>query len=67
MGEVVLVAAVFVFAFLFGWLASGKIRRGKQENAQAQIAKLIEEAKTEAEALKKTALLEARDQWRRQQ
>ena len=67
MGEVVLVFAVFVFAFLFGWLANGKIRRGKQENAQAQTAALIEEAKAEAEDLKKTALLEAREQWRRQQ
>ena len=67
MGEVVLVAAVFVFAFLFGWLANGKIRRGKQENAQAQAAALIEEAKAEAEDLKKTALLEAREEWRHQQ
>lgn len=67
MGEAVLVAAVFVFAFFFGWLANGKLRRGAQENAQAQTAALLDAARNEAEALKKTSMLEARDEWRRQQ
>jgi len=66
-GEVVLVVAVFVFGFFFGWLASGKIRRGKMENAQAAARRIIAEAGEEAQALKKTAVLEAKDEWRREQ
>jgi ribonucrease Y len=64
--QIVLVLAVFVFGVLFGWLASAKTRRGKLENAQANTRKLIEVAEAEAEALKKTAILEARDEWRRE-
>lgn len=64
--QIVLVLAVFVFGVLFGWLASSKTRRGKLENAQANARKLLDVARDEAEALKKTAVLEARDEWRKE-
>lgn len=62
--EVVLIFAALVFGSLFGWLANSKIRRGRLTNTQETVHKLISEAREEAEALKKTAVLEARDEWR---
>ena len=62
--EVVLIFAALVFGSLFGWLANSKIRRGRLTNTQEAVHKLISEAREEAEALKKTAVLEARDEWR---
>ena len=66
MGEVVLGCAIFVFSFLFGWLASSKIRQGKLNSARTTAQQIIDEAQKEAEALKRTAILEAKDEWRRE-
>ena len=63
---IVLVLATLVFGFLFGWLASSKIRRNKLENTQSAAHKLLNAARAEAEALKKTAILEAKDEWRKE-
>ena len=65
-GEIVLIFAFFVFGLLLGWLASDKMRRGKISNAQEAARQIIAEAQQDAEALKKTAILEARDEWRRE-
>ena len=62
-GEIVLIFAFFIFGLLFGWLACDKIRRGKISNAQEAGRQIIADAQQEAEALKKTAILEARDAW----
>jgi len=51
---------------LIGWLVSGRVRRGHFDTSRAAAARLIEEATSEAESLKKTAALEARDEWRRE-
>ena len=64
--EAVLIFAALVFGWLFGWLASNKIRRGKLANTQETVRKLITEAREESESLKKTAVLEARDKWHRE-
>jgi len=65
-GEIAIIVAFFVFGCLFGWLACIKIRQGRLKNAQETARKIIAEAQEEAEALKKTAILEARDEWRRE-
>jgi ribonucrease Y len=65
-GEMVLVFAFFGFGLLFGWVVSDRIRRSKSSTAQDAARQLIEEAQLDAEALKKTAALEARDEWRRE-
>ena len=65
-GEIVLIFAFFVFGLLFGWLACDKIRRGKISTTQETTRKIIAAAQQEAEALKKTAILEAKDEWRRE-
>ena len=58
------------FAFLaggclLGWLAGDRVRRGKVHDTQASARQIIANARQEAEDLKKTTLLEARDEWRR--
>ena len=58
------------FAFLaggclLGWLVGDRVRRGKVHNTQAGARQIIANARQEAEDLKKTTLLEARDEWRR--
>ena len=64
--EVLLGFATFVLGSFLGWLASSKIRRSRLDNAQATARNIIADAQEEAEALKKTAILEAKDEWRRQ-
>jgi len=53
-------------AFFFGWLAHRKIGEGKVFNAEQTAAKLVREAERESENLKKSALLEAKDEWFRE-
>lgn len=57
--------AFFAGGCLLGWLVSDRVRRGKMQNTQASARQIIANAQQEAEDLKKTALLEARDEWRR--
>ena len=64
--EVLLGFATFVLGSFLGWLAGSKIRRSRLDNAQATARNIIADAQEEAEALKKTAILEAKDEWRRQ-
>jgi ribonuclease Y len=53
-------------AFFLGWLARRKIGEGKVFNAEQTAAKLVRDAEREAETLKKSALLEAKDEWFRE-
>ena len=57
--------AFFAGGCLLGWLVRDRVRRGKMQNTQASARQIIANAQQEAEDLKKTALLEARDEWRR--
>ncbi len=54
---------VLIACFGLGWLANSRAGQGKIASADAQAEKIIEEAREEAESLKKTALLEAKDEW----
>ncbi len=65
-GEVVLAFTISALAFLLGWLANERIRRRKIDSAQVAVRKIISNAEEDAETLKKTAVLEAKDEWRRE-
>jgi ribonucrease Y len=66
LGEIALVVAFFAFGLLGGWLISDRIRRNRASSAQDGTRQLLAEAQEQADALKKTAALEARDEWRRE-
>jgi ribonuclease Y len=53
-------------AFFVGWVAHRRIGEGKVYNAEQLAAKIVREAEREAENLKKSALLEAKDEWFRE-
>jgi ribonuclease Y len=53
-------------AFLGGWIAHRRIGEGKVYNAEQLAAKIVREAEKEAENQKKSALLEAKDEWFRE-
>jgi len=57
------VAAIAVFAFVVGWLVSNKMSQTRISGAESLAEKIISEATREAEALKKAATLEAREEW----
>ncbi|MFH1570196.1 MAG: ribonuclease Y [Gemmatimonadota bacterium] len=59
-------AALLGLGIAAGWLASSRLRRGRLESARQAAARIIAEAETEAVSLKKTAALEAKDEWRRE-
>jgi ribonuclease Y len=59
-------AASVALAFFFGWIAHRKIGEGKVFNAEQLAAKIVREAEREAENLKKSAVLEAKDEWFRE-
>ena len=52
--------------FLLGWIAHRRIGEGKVYNAEQLAAKIVREAEREAENQKKSALLEAKDEWFRE-
>ena len=66
MGAVVLALAVLAVGFLLGWLVCSKLRREGIESARSAAQRIVTEAEAEAESLKKTAALEAKDEWRRE-
>ena len=52
--------------FLLGWIAHRRIGEGKVYNAEQIATKIVREAEREAENQKKSALLEAKDEWFRE-
>ncbi|MEC8646625.1 MAG: Rnase Y domain-containing protein, partial [Candidatus Latescibacterota bacterium] len=70
MDELVL-RIVFVLAALFcggvaGWFSCAQIQRNRLRDIQTRASEITETARQDAEAMKKTALLEARDEWRQE-
>ena len=59
------VAAVGL-GFLAGWYGCERVRRKKLDGARTSADEIIQQATAEAASLKKTAGLEARDEWRRE-
>ena len=65
--DLVLIGLAFTFfagGCLLGWLVNGRVRPSKLHATQSTARKIIASAEQEAEDLKKTAMLEARDEWR---
>src|SRR2546425_5429843 len=63
----ILIALGTAIAALFlGWTAHRRIGEGKVYNAEQLAAKIVREAEREAENQKKSALLEAKDEWFRE-
>jgi ribonuclease Y len=58
--------AAAAIAFFLGWVAHRRIGEGKVYNAEQLAAKIVREAEREAENQKKSALLEAKDEWFRE-
>ena len=65
-GAIAVLLAILGVGFLLGWLMNGRVRRGHLDTSRAAASRIIEDAASEAESLKKTAALEARDEWRRE-
>ncbi len=66
LGAGALALAVLGLGFICGLLVNSRRRGNRLESSRELAARLLEEARGEAETLKKTAALEAKDDWRRQ-
>ncbi|MFN0151257.1 MAG: ribonuclease Y [bacterium] len=52
-----------VVAFVLGWVLQRSAAAGRVRSAKDQAVTILEEAKREAEAIKRTSVLEAKDEW----
>ena len=52
--------------FILGWISANKISQTKMHNAETYARKITQDAEREAENKKKSALLEAKDEWYRE-
>ena len=64
--SIALAGAFLIAGFVAGWFVSSRIRGGKLEDARQVAEGIVSEAGAEAESLKRTAALEARDEWLRE-
>ena len=55
-------AGLLIIGFLAGWLINSKITYSKMLRAEESAEKIVQDAHSEADALKKTAILEAKDE-----
>jgi ribonuclease Y len=55
-------AGLLVVGFILGWLLSSKVSHSKIHRAELSAEKILDDAQNEAEAMKRTAVLEANDQ-----
>ena len=65
-GAAIASLAVLVLGIGLGWLVSGRLGRNRMESSRDAAARIVAEAEQEAASLKKTATLEAKDEWRRE-
>ena len=49
--------------FILGWITANKINHAKMRNSEAYAKKITEDAGREAENIKKSAILDAKDEW----
>ena len=72
MPEVQVIIIVFVSLvaglgfFILGWIAANKVNVAKMRSAEAYARSITEDAEREAENARKTALLDAKDEWYRE-
>ena len=65
-GAILSALALVVVGALVGWLLNARFRRGRAADAQERVQRIVEDARGEVESMKKTAALEAKDEWRRE-
>lgn len=58
----ILSAGLLVLGFALGWLVSCKVAHSRIYRAEISAEKILEDAKREADSMKRTAVLEAKDQ-----
>ncbi|MCZ6635830.1 MAG: ribonuclease Y [bacterium] len=58
----ILSTCLLLMGFLLGWLVSSKVAQNRIHRAEISAEKIVDDAHREAEAEKRTALLEAKDQ-----
>jgi len=63
---ILIVLGAALVAFLGGWIAHRRVGEGKLLSAEELAKKVVREAERESENLKKSALLEAKDEWFRE-
>jgi len=61
---VALVVALGIF--IVGWLTANRVNQSRMRNAEAYAKKITEDAERESENIKKSALLDAKDEWYRE-
>lgn len=66
-GSIILTLVFTGIGFGLGWLICDRLRRTQLNDSQNAAHQLVAQAEEEAAALRKTAALEARDEWRREQ
>lgn len=49
--------------FIMGWISANKLNQAKMHNAENYAKKITQDAEREAENIKKSAILEAKDEW----
>lgn len=62
----IITVVIGVIAFISGWFASKKVGQSKIANAETMAEKIIHDAETTANAMKKEKLLEVKDEWIKQ-
>ena len=62
MPVMLLSVGLLFLGFILGWLVSTKLAHSKIHRAEAEAEQTVEDAKSEAESLKRTSILEARDE-----
>ena len=58
----VLSAGLLLLGFVLGWLGRSKFAHSKTYRAEVTAEKILDDAEKEAESMKRTAVLEAKDQ-----
>ncbi len=72
MPEITTIIIVFVSLvaglgfFILGWIAANKVNHAKMRSAEAYARNITEDAEREAENIKKSSVLDAKDEWYRE-
>jgi ribonucrease Y len=70
--DMTLIISVFVALvvalgiFIVGWITANKVNHAKMRNAETYARKIAEDAEREAQNIKKTAVLDSKDEWYRE-
>ena len=57
---------VLLGVYILGWITANKVNQTKMRNAEAYAKKITEDTQRESENIKKSAILDAKDEWYRE-